>query len=477
MTQNKIPAGQLPVADPAGLGRYVEALAKRAGTLGVEAADMAGRAEDIAEQVHRQADALTEMRGQVQDIAASNRQILDETGQAESDIRTSHQRMTQAQAAIKVALDDVLSLTDGITRIEQRLPGLEQSLDQVGRVSADIERIARQTNLLALNATIEAARAGEAGRGFAVVAGEVKTLSRQTAEAVTEIQQTLAALTRQIRDLIAESGEASGKASAARAGSGQIGEAVRDIDHACTTIAATQRTVSAIAAHSRDNQASCDALVGGITRLSDTGDRMRTGIADVAQGTRNVLTLSEDLIELTAEAGLETVDTPYIQAAIAGAAEVTRRFEAGLDAGRVTLDALWDEAYQPVPGTAPQKFTTRALPFYQTALADVLEGLAALTPQTILCVATDRQGYLPVHNKRFSHPHRPDDAEWNGQHSRDRIMMTDRTAQAGLKSTKPFLVQTYRRRLGSKVELLKDVSAPILVKGRRWGVLRLCYTP
>lgn len=187
MTQNKIPAGQLPVADPAGLGRYVEALAKRAGTLGVEAADMAGRAEDIAEQVHRQADALTEMRGQVQDMAASNRQILDETGQAESDIRTSHQRMTQAQAAIKVALDDVLSLTDGITRIEQRLPGLEQSLDQVGRVSADIERIARQTNLLALNATIEAARAGEAGRGFAVVAREVQSLAQQTREAAAGI--------------------------------------------------------------------------------------------------------------------------------------------------------------------------------------------------------------------------------------------------------------------------------------------------
>lgn len=477
MTQNTAPAGHLPIVDHAELGRYVEALSKRAGTLGVEAADMAGRTEDIAEQVNRQADALTEMRGQVLGMAASNRQILDEAGQAEADIGASHQRMTQAQAAIKAALEDVLSLTDGIARIEDRLPGLEQSLGQVARVSADIERIARQTNLLALNATIEAARAGEAGRGFAVVAGEVKTLSRQTADAVTEIQQTLGALTTQIRDLIAESGEASGKASAARTGSGQIGGAVRDIDQACTTIAATRRTVGAIATHSRDNQAACDALVGGITRLSESGDHMRMGIADVTQGTRNVLTLSEDLIELTAEAGVETVDTPYIRAALAGAAEIARRFEAGLDAGRVTLDALWDEAYQPVPGTAPQKFTTRALPFYQTALADLLEGLATLTPQTILCVATDRQGYLPVHNKRFSHPHRPDDAEWNGQHSRDRIILTDRTAQAGAKSTKPFLVQTYRRRLGSKVELLKDVSAPILVKGRRWGVLRLCYTP
>ena len=41
------------------------------------------------------------------------------------------------------------------------------------------------------------------------------------------------------------------------------------------------------------------------------------------------------------------------------------------------------------------------------------------------------------------------------------------------RSTKPFLVQTYRRDMGERFDLMKDVSAPVTVKGRRWGNLRV----
>jgi methyl-accepting chemotaxis protein len=44
------------------------------------------------------------------------------------------------------------------------------------------------------------------------------------------------------------------------------------------------------------------------------------------------------------------------------------------------------------------------------------------------------------------------------------------------KNRKRFLVQTYMRDMGNTYVPMIDVSAPILVKDRHWGGLRLAYT-
>ncbi|MGE1162576.1 globin-coupled sensor protein [Peribacillus simplex] len=74
-----------------------------------------------------------------------------------------------------------------MTLISKDMEHLSNTSKEIGRIVTIITSIAEQTNLLALNAAIEAARAGENGRGFAVVAGEVRKLSENTKESISEV--------------------------------------------------------------------------------------------------------------------------------------------------------------------------------------------------------------------------------------------------------------------------------------------------
>lgn len=71
---------------------------------------------------------------------------------------------------------------------------LNKNMDQINSIIKEVRDISSQTQLLSLNASIEAARAGEAGAGFSIVAQEIGKLSRQTDEAVENIETTLTAV-------------------------------------------------------------------------------------------------------------------------------------------------------------------------------------------------------------------------------------------------------------------------------------------
>ena len=101
--------------------------------------------------------------------------------------------------------------------------------------------------------------------------------------------------------------------------------------------------------------------------------------------------------------------------------------------------------------------------------------MIAKNSRIVFCVALDANGYLPTHNRQFSQPQGPDPL-WNAANCRNRRIFNDRVGLAAGRNTNPFLLQTYRRDMGGgKFVLMKDVSAPITVRGRHWGGLRLAY--
>lgn len=97
---------------------------------------------------------------------------------------------TEVESTVRM-VKDVNARAETTRHCVDTMVGLAQ---EVQATVGLIDDIARQIRMLALNATIEAARAGEAGKGFAVVANEVKQLAHQTAEATQTINARIASM-------------------------------------------------------------------------------------------------------------------------------------------------------------------------------------------------------------------------------------------------------------------------------------------
>jgi methyl-accepting chemotaxis protein len=147
-----------------------------------------------------------------------------------------------------------------------------------------------------------------------------------------------------------------------------------------------------------------------------------------------------------------------------------------VQAGQIRLDQLFDERYQPIAGTQPQQHLAPFCELADRLFPAVQERLLSLSDKVVYCIAVDRNGYVPTHNRQYCQPQRPGDVVWNTAHSRYRRIFNDRTGLASARNQRPFLLQTYRRDMGGgKFVLLKEASAPIVVMGRHWGGLRLAF--
>ena len=156
------------------------------------------------------------------------------------------------------------------------------------------------------------------------------------------------------------------------------------------------------------------------------------------------------------------------------AAQVARLFEQAIDRKEITWEQLWDVEYRIIRDSDPPQYTTRFLALCDRVLPAIQEPLLAKNQRISFAVTIDRNGYLPTHNQAYSQPQRPGDKVWNTAHCRHRRIFDDRTGLSAARNRQPVLVQTYRRDMGGGVFVsMKDVSAPVMVRGQHWGGFRI----
>jgi methyl-accepting chemotaxis protein len=150
-------------------------------------------------------------------------------------------------------------------------------------------------------------------------------------------------------------------------------------------------------------------------------------------------------------------------------------FETALASKALKVDELFSEDYSEIPGTNPKQYMAKFTRFCEQVLPAILEPSKNCLPHIAFAVATDRTGYLPVHNAEYSKPQGKDPA-WNAVNCRNRMFFPTQHTMGGIDFTRPSYLLTRRRELGhGKHVMIKIAIAPVWVAGRYWGSASIGY--
>jgi methyl-accepting chemotaxis protein len=432
-------------------------------------------ANRVASGSGQQHDAALATASAMSELTENMNQVNHNATETASISETSSQLSDEGMRIVRDASSEMERIAASVTQSAQVVHALGERSKAISGIVQTIREIADQTNLLALNAAIEAARAGEQGRGFAVVADEVRKLAERTSSATGEISQMIGAIQNETQSAIvsieAGTGQARNGAELARQAASSLErinsgarETMEKVDAIASSVAQQSRSGNDIAAHVRSIMEMAETNSGAARKALDEAnqlDYLATNLKEIG----NVFKLGPS--------GDKAVETHARMPAIVqrAAQQIGQLFDKAIDSGRIKLEDLFDESYQPIPNTRPQKFKTRFDDFTDQSVPSTQEQLLEQNGWIVYAICTDRKGYVPTHNRRFSQALTGNE-KVDFVNNRTKRVFDDPVGKRCGAHEQPFLLQTYRRDTG---EIMHDISAPVYVKGRHWGGFRIGY--
>ncbi|HAD05135.1 MAG: hypothetical protein A2091_01320 [Desulfuromonadales bacterium GWD2_61_12] len=412
----------------------------------------------------QQATAVQEAMTTAEEMAVTARQVAQNAVQVETQAERANAAGSHGGTAVANALSGMGELRSQMLAVAEAMLQLGENSQKIGGIVDIIDEISDQTNLLALNATIEAAGAGEAGKRFAVVANEVKRLSQRTAEATGQIKSLIEAIQKATNATIMLTENGTKGVDAANILVTRVAEALQEI---LQLIQETNAAAKEINFSTQQQTSASEEMASTIVEVRDVATQVASGAQETTQAIAELTGLAERLKDLMED----ELQTKGKAKALAGARLMSRILHQALTSGALTEADLFDENYIPIPGTDPQKFTTR-FDAYCDAHITAKQDDFLNDVQVAFAVLIDRHGYLPTHNSRYTQPLTGDyDRDLKG--NRTKRMFDDKVGLAAARNEEELLVQVYNRDTGERIW---DISAPVYINGRHWGGFRIGYT-
>ena len=412
----------------------------------------------------QQATAVQQAMTTAEEIAATARQVAQNAIQVETQAQNANTAGNNSRTAVDNALQGMGKLKEQIMTVAEAMVGLGENSQQIGGIVNIIDEISAQTNLLSLNAAIEAAGAGEAGKRFSVVANEVKRLAERTAEATKQITALIEQIQRATNTTIILTEEGTKGVDAANLLVTRVADELQSI---LGLVKETTSAAQEIKYSTQQQTSASEELASTIVEVRDVASQAASSAQETSQSIVELTSLAERMKEMMEEELQEKGKTKTR----AGARMMERILAQAVGSGKMTLADLFDENYQPIPGTNPQKYHTRFDAFCDATITAKQDEFLN-DSQVAFAVLIDRNGYLPTHNSRYSQP-LTGDYEKDLKGNRTKRLFNDKVGLTAATNENEILVQVYNRDTGERIW---DISAPIYIQGRHWGAFRIGYT-
>ena len=148
--------------------------------------------QNVSDAADKQKEMSSSSAAFAQKVLEEAEEIANQANQATALSISTNEKIEKGSVYVENTVSQMNLIQSTVEETADSLTLLASRTTEIVNILKLVQDISDQTNLLALNAAIEAARAGEAGKGFAVVADEVKKLSEQTKQSVSDISRIAA---------------------------------------------------------------------------------------------------------------------------------------------------------------------------------------------------------------------------------------------------------------------------------------------